>query len=122
MHVYESGVEIRTIPVSTGDPSSVETHTPAWEGEVGHYVGTFQSFGVHADHGWYLFEHYGSMLVHGAPYILDGETKVYQDLDALGDRPQSHGCIRLPPNEIVWFTEWNPQGAHVIIRPLGQAP
>ncbi len=122
MHVFENGQKIRTVPVSTGDPSTVETHTPAWEGEVGWYVGTFFSFGTYADHGWYLFEHYGSMLIHGAPYVLEGETKVYQELDALGHRPASHGCIRLPPEEIEWFTAWKPKGAHVIISELTRDP
>jgi lipoprotein-anchoring transpeptidase ErfK/SrfK len=118
MFVYENGVRIRTIPVSTGKPDQEETMTPAWEGDVGRYVGTFFSFGTWADNAWYLFEHYGSMLIHGAPYLKENGTKVYQDLDALGVRPASHGCIRLPPEEAQWFTDWGPQGAHVIIQPL----
>jgi lipoprotein-anchoring transpeptidase ErfK/SrfK len=118
MFVYENGVKIRTIPVSTGIPDQDETITPAWEGDVGRYVGTFFSFGTYADNAWYLFYHYGSMLIHSAPYLIQDGVKVYQDLDALGVRPLSHGCIRLPPEEAQWFTDWNPQGAHVIIEPL----
>jgi hypothetical protein len=118
MFVYENGVKIRTIPVSTGKPDQEETMTPAWEGEVGRYVGTFFAFGAWADNAWYLFDHYGSMLIHSAPYLKQDGTKVYQDLDALGVRPISHGCIRLPPEEAQWFTDWGPQGAHVIIQPL----
>jgi lipoprotein-anchoring transpeptidase ErfK/SrfK len=118
MVVYENGLEIRHIPVSTGKPDQEETMTPAWEGDVGRYVGTFFSFGTWADEAWYLFDHYGSMLIHGAPYIKENGAKVYQELDALGARPASHGCIRLPPEEAAWFSSWNPQGAHVIIRPL----
>jgi lipoprotein-anchoring transpeptidase ErfK/SrfK len=118
MFVYENGVKIRTIPVSTGKPDQEETMTPAWEGDVGKYVGTFFSFGTWADNAWYLFDHYGSMLIHGAPYLKQDGIKVYQDLDALGVRPLSHGCIRLPPDEAQWFTDWGPQGAHVIIEPL----
>ncbi len=117
MHVYENGVQIRSIPCSTGKPGE-ETHTPAWEGEVGKYVGTFFAFDVYADDGWYLFDHYGGMLIHSAPYLIEDDVKVYQDLDALGVRPTSHGCIRLPPEEASWFTEWEPEGAHVIITPL----
>jgi len=117
MHVYENGVQIRSIPCSTGKPGE-ETHTPAWEGEVGKYVGTFFAFDVYADDGWYLFDHYGGMLIHSAPYLIEDDVKVYQDLDALGVRPTSHGCIRLPPEEATWFTEWEPEGAHVIITPL----
>jgi lipoprotein-anchoring transpeptidase ErfK/SrfK len=118
MLVYENGVRIRTIPVSTGKPDQEETMTPAWEGDVGKYVGTFFSFGTWADNAWYLFDHYGSMLIHSAPYLQQDGVKVYQDLDALGARPLSHGCIRLPPEEAQWFTDWGPQGAHVIIQPL----
>ena len=51
MFVYENGVKIRTIPVSTGKPDEEETMTPAWEGDVGRYVGTFFSFGTWADEG-----------------------------------------------------------------------
>ncbi len=122
MYVYENGEQIRRIPVSTGLPDQEETVTPAWEGEVGHYVGTFFSFGVWADEAWYLFEHYGSMLIHGAPYVKENGNKVYQELDALGVRPASHGCIRLPPEEAEWFSAWQPTGAHVIILPLTRAP
>lgn len=118
MYVYQNGVMIRAIPVSTGSPAQVETQTPAWEGNVGKYVGTFFAFGTYADDAWYLFEHYGAMLIHGAPYIKQDGKKVYQELDALGVRPVSHGCIRLPPEEARWFTAWGPQGAHVIIKPL----
>jgi len=116
MYVYEDGELIRTIPCSTGVEGET-THTPAWEGEVGPYVGTFFSFGVHADEGWYLFDHYGGMLIHSAPYLVEEGEKVYQDLDTLGVRPTSHGCVRLPPEEAAWFTAWEPQGAHVIITP-----
>ncbi len=116
MYVYEHGEMIRAIPCSTGKPGE-ETYTPAWEGEVGRYVGTFFSFGTYQDEGWYLFEHYGSMLIHGNPYIVQGGEKVYQELDALGNRAASHGCIRLPPQEAAWFTAWKPRGAHVIIGP-----
>ena len=116
VYVYEDGEQIRSVPCSTGKEGE-ETYTPAWEGEVGYYVGTFFSLGVYADEGWYLFDHYGGMLIHGAPYILEGDEKVYQELDALGVRPMSHGCIRLPPEEATWLTEWNPEGAHIIITP-----
>ena len=121
MYVYENAEMIRRIPVSTGMPDQEETITPAWEGEVGRYVGTFFAFDVYADEAWYLFEHYGSMLIHSAPYTTENGIKVYQELDVLGVRPASHGCIRLPPEDSKWFSEWEPQGAHVIILPLPPA-
>ena len=116
VYVYENGEQIHSIPCSTGKEGE-ETYTPAWEGEVGYYVGTFFSFGVYADEAWYLFDHYGGMLIHGAPYTMEDGEKVYQELDALGVRPMSHGCIRLPPEDAGWLTEWNPEGAHMIITP-----
>ena len=122
MVVYEDGEEIRRMPVSTGLPDRPETMTPPWEGDVGRFVGTFFAFDVWADEAWYLFDHYGSMLIHSAPYVLEDGEKVYQELDALGVRPASHGCIRLPPQEAVWFSGWEPQGAHVIIYPLSAQP
>jgi lipoprotein-anchoring transpeptidase ErfK/SrfK len=122
MVVYQDGEEIRRMPVSTGLPDRPETMTPAWEGEVGRFVGTFFAFDVWADEAWYLFDHYGSMLIHSAPYVLEDGEKVYQELDALGVRPASHGCIRLPPEEAVWFSAWEPQGAHVMIYPLSAQP
>ena len=75
---------------------------------------------LNQDEGWYLFEHYGAMLVHGNPYLKRDGKKEYQQLDALGTRPASHGCIRLPPEEAKWFTSWQPEGAHVIIRALAR--
>ena len=122
MRVYEKGVQIRMIPVSTGKPDQETTMTPAWEGEVGKYVGTFFAFGTYADHAWYLFDHDGGILIHSAPYLMEDDKKVYQQMDALGSRPVSHGCIRLPPPEAEWFTAWKPQGAHVIITPLTRSP
>ena len=120
MMVYQNGAKIRQMPVSTGKPDDPTTITPAWEGDVGRYVGTFFSFGTWQDEGWYLFEHYGAMLVHGNPFLKRDGKKEYQQLDALGTRPASHGCIRMPPEEAVWFTSWKPEGAHVIIRALAR--
>ncbi|HOR00893.1 MAG TPA: L,D-transpeptidase [Anaerolineae bacterium] len=118
MHVYENGVEIRTIPCSTGLPVASKL-TPAWVGRVGRYAGSFFSFGTYQDEGWYLFEDF---LIHGAPYLwkdgIEGGTKVYQELDALGVRPVSHGCVRISPQDALWLTEWDPEGVPASISPL----
>lgn len=114
VHVYENGVEVRTIPCSTGLPVPGKA-TPAWVGRVGDYVGTFFSFGTYQDEGWVLFSDF---LIHGAPYTWKDGAKVYQDLDALGVRPVSHGCIRISPEDAVWLTAWNPKGVPVAISPL----
>lgn len=117
MYVYEDDVLIRTMAVSTGIPAD-GTYTPAWQGHVGHYVGTFSSFGTTQDEGWYLFQSDGGILIHGNPYnIVDG-VKVYVELEALGHYPASHGCIRLSPEDAVWFTQWNPQGAYCVISEM----
>jgi len=116
MYIFEDGVEIRAIPCSTGIP---ERHaTKAWQGVVGHYVGTFFAFDVYADYAWYLFHDRGSILIHGAPYSIEEDgRRVYHDLGELGRRPVSRGCIRIHPDEAVWFTFWDPEGVPVIITP-----
>jgi len=114
VHVYENGVEIRTIPCSTGVPVPGKA-TPAWVGRVGDYVGTFFAFGTYQDEGWVLFEDF---LIHGAPYTWKDGVKVYQDLDALGVRPASHGCVRISPEDAAWLTAWNPKGVPIAISPL----
>ncbi len=69
------------------------------------------------DHAWYLFQATGDILIHTAPYkIVDGK-KVYQDIDALGVRPSSRGCIRIHPDDAEWRVKWNPQGAWIVITP-----
>ncbi|MFB0546859.1 MAG: L,D-transpeptidase [Anaerolineae bacterium] len=116
MHIYENGVEIRTIPCSTGEPT-FSKFTPAWRGRVGDLQGTIFSFGTYADNAWFLFRGSGDFLIHGAPYIYVDGKKVYQELEALGRHPSSHGCIRIHPDDARWFTAWNPQGVPIIITP-----
>jgi len=84
---------------------------------VGEYWGTFNSFGVYADEGWYLFEDAGTILIHGAPYRVVNGEKVYEDMGALGAYPASRGCIRLTPEDARWFTEWQPHGVPIVILP-----
>lgn len=115
VHIFENGAEIKTFLCSTGLPEPGKA-TPAWTGIVGDYVGTFFSFGVYADDAWFLFER--GFLIHSAPYTWENGVKVYQDLDALGKRPSSHGCIRLAPEDAVWLTAWNPRGVPMTISPL----
>lgn len=116
MVIWDPGQPVREIPVSTGDESR-GYRTRAWYGLVGRYVGTFSSFGVYADEGWYLFEDAGSILIHGAPYELENGVKVYEDMDALGSYPASRGCIRLHPEDARWFTAWGPEGVPLVILP-----
>jgi lipoprotein-anchoring transpeptidase ErfK/SrfK len=114
--VWDPGQRPRIMPVSTGDETR-GYRTLAWYGLVGDYWGTFQSSGVYADEGWYLFHDAGHILIHGTPYRLVDGTKVYEDMDALGAYPASKGCIRLAPEDAVWFTEWNPKGVPIVILP-----
>ncbi len=119
MFVFENGVQIKVIPVSTGKPDP-DTCTPAWTGQVGPYWGTFYTLNAYADNAWYLFKSRASILIHGAPYLYRNGRKVYQDLDALGNYPSSHGCIRLPPDDARWFTAWSPEGVPIIITALNE--
>jgi len=117
MFVFENGGQVKAIPVSTGKPD-LDTCTPAWTGQVGPYRGTFYNSNAYADDAWHLFDARASILIHGAPYIYQDERKVYQNLDALGNYPSSHGCIRLHPDDARWFTAWEPEGVPVIITAL----
>jgi len=114
MYVFEDGAILREIPCSTGLPQS-STFTEAWTGQVGVYWGTFFAFDVYADEAWYLYKSLGSILVHSLPYTLVDGEKVYQDRDALGVRPASHGCIRISPEDAEWFTAWNPEGVDMTV-------
>ncbi len=116
MYVYEKGVEIRAIPVSTGAPAT-NAFTPAWAGVVGNYwgSGSFRN-GLRADYMWYLFPgEWGSILIHSVPYTGAGESKLYDRLDALGVEPVSTGCVRVSPEDAKWLTTWNPVGAPITI-------
>ncbi len=118
MYVVDGPVLERVLPVSTGDPEQ-GTFTPPWVGRVGVYWGTFSAHGVSADNAWHLFKTpAGNILIHGVPYTVDASgRKIYQDLDKLGTAPASRGCIRLRPEDAVWFTEWDPQGVPIVILP-----
>ena len=117
MYIFEDGLIIRQIPMSTGLPTP-RTNTKPWAGRVGVYWGTFFAYDVYADEAWFLFKDDGSILIHGAPYTLDDEKKVYQELELLGERPASHGCIRIPPEESTWLTAWGPKNTLTLITPL----
>jgi len=112
MYVFEHGELVRDIPCSTGLPDP-DKYTEAWSGTVGRYWGTFFAFDVYADEAWYLYKSAGSILVHSLPYTYQNGYKVYQDREALGVRPASHGCVRIAPDDALWFTEWNPEGVRM---------
>jgi len=116
MYVFEHGHLIRDIPCSTGLPDG-DKYTPAWQGRVGEYWGTFFAFDVYADGAWYLYKSAGSILVHSLPYTRteDSEEKLYLDRDALGQRPASHGCVRISPEDALWFTGWEPKGCPITV-------
>ncbi len=116
MVIGEADSVVKVLPVSTGAPG--KDTTPAWIGVVGKYWGTFEAAdGSYADNAWYLFPHNGAILIHSAPYFMDDGHKKYQDLDALGHEPVSHGCIRMAPRDAEWFTKWDPLGVPILITP-----
>jgi hypothetical protein len=119
VHVYESGIEIRAIPASTGRPVA-NAFTPAWHGDVGDYWGSgpFLNTNLWSDHMWYLFPGpQGSILIHSVPYTRDGDVKIYDRLDALGVEPASHGCVRISPQDAQWLQAWDPVGVPIEITP-----
>lgn len=119
LHVYENGVEIRTIPVSTGAPVA-NAFTPAWRGQVGTFWGgaAFRNSNLWSDYIWYLFPgEQGSILIHSVPYTRSGESKIYDRPEALGVEPASRGCVRISPQDAEWLAAWNPVGALMEITP-----
>jgi len=112
LYVYEDGIQIRAIPVSTGVRMS---YTPAFRGQVGRYVNTFYSFGSFIEHAWYLTRATGNIYIHGAPYTLSEGQKVYDGLEFLGVKPVSHGCIRVHPADAEWLAQWNPTGVPIVV-------
>jgi len=116
LYVYEDGVLIRALPVSTGVPPY---YTPSFVGTVGYYVDSLYGYGGWADHGWYITKARGNIYIHSVPYIIsENGEKVYQGLEFLGVRPSSHGCIRLHPDDAQWLKEWSPTGVPIVITPL----
>lgn len=115
LYAYEDGVLIRAMPVSTGVQMY---YTPAFSGYVGYYVGTLYSEGLWADNAWYITKARGNIYIHSVPYTFSetGE-KIFQGLEFLGVSPSSHGCIRLHPDDAQWLTDWNPEGAFILITP-----
>ena len=114
MYVFEDGKMMRVMPVSTGRPAW-DSFTPSFRGNVGRRLGTVWVYGQSVDHAWFLFEATDAILMHSAPYTLVNGVKVYSDLDALGARPSSQGCIRLHPDDAAWLTAWNPAGVPIEI-------
>lgn len=112
LYVYEDGQEIRALPVSTGKRQS---YTPAFEGRIDRYTKTLYGYGTLSDHAWYLAEATGAIYLHGAPYTQINGKKAYQDLEAIGIRPSSHGCIRLHPLDAAWLARWDPRDTPIII-------
>jgi lipoprotein-anchoring transpeptidase ErfK/SrfK len=119
MYAFEDGIEIRAIPVSTGRPVE-NAFTPAWRGDVGRYWGggPFLDTNLYSDYMWYLFPGArGSILIHSVPYTWDGNLKMYEQPDALGVEPASHGCVRISPEDAQWLRTWDPVGVPVEITP-----
>lgn len=119
MYVYEDGIIVRTIPVSTGQPVT-NAFTPAWRGTVGQDwgSGTFLDTQLWSDYMWYLFPGpEGSILIHSVPYTRDGDRKIYDRLDALGLEPTSRGCVRISPEDAAWLKQWDPVDVPIQITP-----
>jgi len=119
MHVYRDGIEVRSIPVSSGRPVA-NAFTPAWRGDVGRYWGSgpFLNTEMWSDHMWYLFPGpRGSILIHSVPFTRDGSLKIYDQPEALGVEPVSHGCVRISPEDAEWLEDWDPVGAPIEITP-----
>lgn len=117
MYLYENGLPLRTIHVSTGKPTS-RTLTKAWQGVVGKDLGAINvNYGFKVDYSWQLYRDlYGNILIHSVPYTQAHEIKYYDRPDALGLEPTSHGCIRISDEDAAWLKTWNPVSATIEIN------
>ncbi len=71
-----------------------------------------------ADYMWYLFPGArGSILIHSLPYTWVNGVKVYDQPEALGVEPRSHGCVRISTEDAQWLKRWNPVGVPIEILP-----
>jgi len=122
MYVYENSEPVRTIPISTGKPTST-TLTVSWTGIVGRdQGGGGVDYGFLADYRWHLYKGlYGNILIHSVPYTSEGDIKYYDKLTSVGVEPTSHGCVRISPTDAAWLKEWNPVGATIKITRLPEA-
>lgn len=125
MLIYQGDKVVRQFPISTGWPGVRRTSTPIWSGRVGEFWGTFESFGTTQDLGYWLFTDTlpdgtwnGDILIHGAPYTLDGAGKKLYSTEQIGRSPVSHGCIQLLPDDAQWFHEWDPVDVPITIEPF----
>ena len=121
MYVYEGGAEVRALPVSTGMLTS-RTFTRAWIGLVGQDLGAATvDGGMRAEQAWYLFpDLFGNILLHTLPYVEQGSMRIYDQPEALGVRPSSHGCVRVSAQDAQWLKEWGPVGVPIeITAPSG---
>ncbi len=132
MYIYEGNRAVKIFPVSTGWPGIRRSITPVFEGLVGEYWGTFDSYGSRQDHGYYLTTDYlaldgepfevpgsgawnGDILIHSAPYQYGSNGEKLYDRSGIGTSPTSHGCIRMMPEDIDWFQRWDPTGVSIKI-------
>ena len=113
MRVYEDGVEVRTIPVSTGLRMS---YTPAFSGRVSYYVNKINSYGSFSEHAWYFTKATGNIYIHSSPYTVKDGQKHYIGLEWLGVKPSSHGCVRIHPLDANWLVEWDPRGVLLTVK------
>jgi hypothetical protein len=126
MHVYEGGIEVRTLPISTGMFTS-KTFTRAWVGLVGRDLGAATvDGGMQVEQAWYLFpDLFGNILLHTVPYVEQGAVRIYDQPEALGVRASSHGCVRMSIKDAQWLKEWGPVGVPIEITappgPIRQA-
>jgi lipoprotein-anchoring transpeptidase ErfK/SrfK len=111
LYAYDAeAVLLRSVPVSTGKPSSP---TPTGEGQVygKHRSVTMRGSGFVAPNvPWALCVTPDQVIcLHGAPW----QEAAGQSFGV----PRSHGCVRVPSPHARWLFEHTPLGTPVTIRP-----
>jgi len=115
-HAYfydRKGILVRKVPVSTG-----ATGTRTRQGSFKVYSRSARTFSraTPAVKMRYMTRFDGGIGFHGIPYRVRGGVEVPL-ATPLGERPVSHGCVRMRNRDARWVFRTLPDGARVVVQP-----
>ena len=120
--VYQDGVKIAVMPVSTGKPTK---KAPSRETPAGAFLTSFRLGASFAQAGYryeYPIRYDGVNMIHGLGYVRVGRVRDYSDNLPLLGQKASHGCVRVSsfvtedcPLNIYWLWTHLPYHTRVIV-------
>lgn len=112
--IYKNNKLIKSIICSTGLPEG-DNKTPIGHFKIDDYYGLGFYNNKYEEGAKYWVGFIGAQyLFHSVPTNEKGEI-IKSQVKKLGTKA-SHGCIRMPVNDSLWFYETIPQGTDVIIK------